>query len=72
MMALQEIAVLNGFNVIYWICKDKKTSKPFEKEADRRFGVRPKKSIFSFGKKKKSKDRTGNEIELGGEEKIDS
>ena len=57
---------------IKFICKDKKTSKPFEKEADRRFGVRPKKSIFSFGKKKKSKDRTGNEIELGGEEKIDS
>ncbi|OMJ77679.1 hypothetical protein SteCoe_22672 [Stentor coeruleus] len=54
------------------VCKNKKESKPFEKEADRRLGKKEKKSMFGFMKKfTKTKSKTEKEIldiELGGNE----
>ena len=49
---------------IKFVTIDKKASAIFDREADRRFGEKQKKSKFSFGKKKKNK-QDHNEIELG-------
>jgi O-acetyl-ADP-ribose deacetylase (regulator of RNase III) len=60
-----------GFNEFKIVCKDKKECKPFESQADRNFGKKEKKGLFSiFKKKKKTKEieRTVG-LELGEERK---
>ena len=44
------------------VTKDKKDMKSFDKEADRRFGAKPKKGFFKFGKKPKKANENGIEL----------
>lgn len=54
----------SGLKEVKMVTLDKKATKLFEKEMDRRFGVKEKKSFFSFGKKKKVKKDGSNTLEM--------
>lgn len=58
-----------SFKEFKLVCKDKKESSSFEKQADRNFGKKEKKSIFSIFKKKKKTKEKNVGLELGAEEK---
>ncbi|OMJ95875.1 hypothetical protein SteCoe_598 [Stentor coeruleus] len=53
----------SGLREVKFVTLDKNATEVFKREADRRFGVKEKKSFWSFGKKGK-KDKVQEDIEL--------